>query len=1013
MLKTLPRALLLIAGASTLACHSRVHAPYRVDHLATGPAKDPAKRIDMFRSIARDLDGIAYDVEEYGTISASTPVMLLAPSADFKFDLGLTPREIFNRRMKSEASSRVGRNQASEVSVALALNQLKAANSAAGSDGAEAATNAAHETLAQALVDLNTKVDRLHAISASTTVSTSPPGSTSSGDGDSGDDGDILGPDDLLPRPKPLVLDESESGSAIAGQGPLDLSLRQLIQLTFDDWTTLKLFELMSEPDPAAFGQNKILYTGVMNVSIRPGRRTYEEYVGEIDVRVNYARRDEWTNAESVLMKEIVPEPTSYPLAFAVFPGIDSQVMDQGASIKESLALAVAIQGMAKGTAFDAELRKTMERSLEARSKTGLNAVVGFNASGRHFGWRCMPRFMAQGNPSSLRSGPGMQLQAQTFPALILCLADRDDLDPSLLLQEIVLDPLPPEVIARVKPSAVSASVHSLSVRPDVGALLGDIPELNSTLSAGHKQDLVGSGDATRVKAEDSDATAAAAADLAAAADSAAGRTKARPHFNVFEFSMASRWLRAPSPVVDDALFGVLPIAEWAQRKSVPRWGEMEMLDVSLKLDRARRQLDFVRDAKDGSLKRYSTTYASLFERYKMLESNSVNANVQAAIPKWPNPPVITARGPAAADRYKAWFSRSSRVTVAGTSLDRGVLGATVAGTACTVMGLTDKQVSIEIPALHLQDAEGSAYALTILTTAGPQHAGYVEFTIKGAPKPLTQNFLMAKAVKVPLTAKSSASFDVLPPATLPPSSVEWFVNVVSASDPTVVLNGVSVKPRAAADKKSLSVPLKGLAAAGSLFKETDRVLLHLFAQHKGVPKSRVKVSAAPSSFFYLATPGKEFLEAAPVKGAAATPALQIHLDAKDLLTLHGGTDLNLRPYKVRGKPAEAWKTIAGLGAGGSLAADLQAGKGSIAAVLELYQKKNSTVRMSLPVHVNNGSIELNVGKSGVTLPKDAVTLLKSSAGKKTTWVGQLSVGAAGSALQSLELAGDIEIVVK
>lgn len=998
MLKTLPRTLLLIAGASTLACHSRVHAPYRVDHLATGPAKDAAKRIDMFRSIARDLDGIAYDVEEYGTISASTPVMLLAPSADFKFDLGLTPREIFNRRMKSEASSSVGRNQASEVSVALALNQLKAANSAAGSEGAEAATNAAHETLAQALVDLNTKVDRLHAISASTTVSTSPPGSISSGDGDSGDDGDILGPDDLLPRPTPLVLDESESGSAIAGQGPLDLSLRQLIQLTFDDWTTLKLFELMSEPDPAAFGQNKILYTGVMNVSIRPGRRTYEEYIGEIDVRVTYARRvDDGKKTKGERMKKTVSEPTSYPLAFAVFPGIDSQVMDQGASIKESLALAVAIQGMAKGTPFDAELRKTMERSLEARSKTGLNAVVGFNASGRHFGWRCMPRFMAQGNPSSLRSGPGMQLQAQTFPALILCLADREDLDPCLLPKEIVLDPLPPEVIARGKRPAVSPGVPPPSVNPFAGSLMSSIIGMSSLISVGLSQLELTSGDKT----------------LAKAADSAAGRTKARPHFNVFEFSMASRWLRAPSPEVDDALFGVLPIAEWAQRKSVPRWGEMEMLDVSLKLDRARRQLDFVRDAKDGSLKRYSTTYDSLFERYKMLESNSVNANVQAAIPEWMDLPVITARGPAAADRYKAWFSRSSRVTVAGTSLDRGVLGATVAGTACTVMGLTDKQVSIEIPALHLQDAERSAYALTILTTAGPQHAGYVEFTIKGAPKPLTQNFLMAKAVKVPLTAKSSASFDVLPPATLPPSSVEWFVNVVSASDPTVVLNGVSVKPRAAADKKSLSVPLKGLAAAGSLFKETDRVLLQLFAQHKGVPKSRVKVSAAPSSFFYLATPGKEFLEAAPVKGAAATPALQIHIDPKDLLTLHGGTDLNLRPYKVRGKPAEAWKTIAGLGAGGSLAADLQAGKGSTAAVLELYQKKNSTVRMSLPVQVNNGSIELNVGTSGVTLPKDAVTLLKSSAGKKTTWVGQLSVGAAGSALQSLELAGDIEIVVK
>jgi|GEM_PF-3123306 len=311
---------------------------------------------------ADELDVIAKDLDEYGSITASSVAPLLTSSDRFKFDLDLTPRQMFERSTV-QGQSTIRRFE--ELAVRLSARYAASVPVPEGADTSETLEN-------QSAPDL-------------------PAGSG---------------------RATP---DKFTDPYATPDADLLDIPLRDLIKRVSDDHMTLKLLEWMSGPDKDGLGANKLLFMSVFNVNVRPGRITYEGYHGEIDITFEY-----WDHKHQQRVKSPIPE------AFAVFPAVDSHVLDLRTSIREQFALAVMLEAAfpTMGGQLAADYLERLEQ--DAASRMVSNTVVGYTAGGNHVGWRFSPAFTAQADPSDIRTGPDGHLQAQSFPALVLLLCNKD-----------------------------------------------------------------------------------------------------------------------------------------------------------------------------------------------------------------------------------------------------------------------------------------------------------------------------------------------------------------------------------------------------------------------------------------------------------------------------------------------------------------------------------------------------------------------------------------------------------
>jgi len=371
-----------------------------VRHLTAGEAAQAAAR----------LDAIAEGLDEFGALSSSAAVVLRRPENFFGFRLDLTPREILSQQERISATSTVGDFQSLQVRVAAALSLLKAANEATDLNEASKLQGKAEGILAGALVDEQGKAGAA--------------GGEKSEDGTKSDGG--VGTPPELPKPgkstEPVDFGgQGLSSGAYAARNPatLDIPLRQLIQQTFDDHTVLRLFEWFSSPDHSAVGENKEVFAALLNVSCRPGRRTYSGYVGEVVVEVGYAKKEE---------QGLKSQHGRYPLSFAVFPAVDSQMIDERTSLRKQLALSILLEAMLKQVSVAGQLDYVKQLNRDIASLTARNAVVGFNMGGRFFGWRFSPRLVAQTDPGATNTGSGNILEPQTIPAVVLLIADREDL---------------------------------------------------------------------------------------------------------------------------------------------------------------------------------------------------------------------------------------------------------------------------------------------------------------------------------------------------------------------------------------------------------------------------------------------------------------------------------------------------------------------------------------------------------------------------------------------------------
>jgi hypothetical protein len=363
------------------------------------------------------LGEIADDLEEFGTISASSAALIRDPKKRFEFELGLTPRELFERNRLEGASALrdlMAYSARGAVRVVPGADLPIPAPPAAGygTEPGAPADPAAAEPAEPA--DAQAEDPATPEAPALVPVPTIPAGAPASG---------------TLPTAA------FTPGLAVAPDA-LTMSVRDLIKLSSDDYLTSKLLGWTSAPEFQA--SNKLLFAAVLTVSIRPGWRTYTGYAGEIDLRAGYWCISPPRKAKGCALtqedrrrEECIPE--SYheevsPLAFAAFPALDAQVLDERSSFRRQLALALAIeaQGPQAAGALEQELVRRLEHDLATRST--VNTLVGYNESGVHFGWRFSPKAFAQVDATDPDAGPGLVLQPQSFPALVFLIADKWDL---------------------------------------------------------------------------------------------------------------------------------------------------------------------------------------------------------------------------------------------------------------------------------------------------------------------------------------------------------------------------------------------------------------------------------------------------------------------------------------------------------------------------------------------------------------------------------------------------------
>jgi len=349
-----------IRGRAALVMAVALAAGGCSQHLIGAPSISTIDDYDKsLRQVAKDLEPIAAHADEFGSVTASAPAILRNPGELFAFDLAITAKDLFER------------------------NRL------------EVATSTRH------LFDHQTRLTaqvQFPEVAPAEAVETLP----------------LLGVPALPDAPggaNPIGAQGFTPGLSIASPDGLGLNVRDLIKLTADDHATLKVLEWSSAP--SFDSSNKLVFAAILNVSVRPGWRTYEGYTAQITIRPSYDRSGR------------------SPLALVGFPGVDAQVVDQRDSLRRQLALALAIeaQGPEFGAALDSETVDRLERDLA--SVTTLNSVVGFNEAGLTFGWQVSPRVAANLN-SDGDAQAARHLQKQSFPALVFLMLDKYDLPKSM-----------------------------------------------------------------------------------------------------------------------------------------------------------------------------------------------------------------------------------------------------------------------------------------------------------------------------------------------------------------------------------------------------------------------------------------------------------------------------------------------------------------------------------------------------------------------------------------------------
>jgi hypothetical protein len=420
---------------------------------ATTPTP-PGQTIRDVRIVGKTIDRVARQVEEWGSMQMSMP-LLDTPKTNFNFNLQRGTSNYF-----SEAKSQI---QAASASLDQQFQSLSLAIQAQNSAGGTAASGSTNGNISA------------NVFGGSGGTNRQPPFSASQFAG-------FLG----------LLSGLNEGSPTINNKAALNIAA--------GDQTTEAIFRLLGDPEKAAEFTGKQILFGAVIVSIDPGFRTRKDYAADLGIltRLDHenARPEvvkrlvqdtnltqnvrsailvsyELTREETIKAlhcedlkkqlgdyetcssdggrkrilsgwtREVPPwlrmtnfdSEAQFPVAIAVSPLADINVADEASSLRSQADFSLSLAAMLAKAGLQAQaavLENYAHRhEQDARSRTPLVAINTYSAGGGLFGWQVGPSFRAMGDPGVKKGGiPANVLDRQTFPSLIMVAVDKGSLYP-------------------------------------------------------------------------------------------------------------------------------------------------------------------------------------------------------------------------------------------------------------------------------------------------------------------------------------------------------------------------------------------------------------------------------------------------------------------------------------------------------------------------------------------------------------------------------------------------------
>jgi hypothetical protein len=246
---------------------------------------------------------------------------------------------------------------------------------------------------------------------------------------------------------------------------PSAVSERQALLIGLNDKLTENVLKYLVNPAGVA---DKKVYLAVFDVTCTPGWRTRQGYYCDIHVTLDYAKPAAKFNAatyesasdsaptgaaqkavgearaampdggvtddDAFVYASVVDKNERQPVALSLFPSQEAQVLDLRNSEREQISAALYLSALLMGAGSQTmgeNLTSYVERlEYDAATRTPIPVVSSYT-DGFGFGFRVMPSFQALGDPMDKEAGSANVLHPHGFPAVVLLICEKDELDPN------------------------------------------------------------------------------------------------------------------------------------------------------------------------------------------------------------------------------------------------------------------------------------------------------------------------------------------------------------------------------------------------------------------------------------------------------------------------------------------------------------------------------------------------------------------------------------------------------
>ena len=386
--------------------------------------------------IAEKLDVVADSVDRYGFASISTP-FLVGPNQGFEFGLHKSAAEYFDLALKPQGAVRNLSSAALDVQLAFRMNLEQAISAYAQLQQARSIAD-----VRQAKIKATNQLAALNALMAAkpaladqspelvagtkgllTAISQQPepdkealPGFT---------------PTATAPAAHPPISAADRIALNAVGptfspawsltEGAVNLSSNEAILLSQRDSVTQSLLNWFINPVRNKQADYELFFCPIL-VSVQPGTETRRGYMADITLTVDLAR----AKGDSLeYLSDYFPHSSPPIQVSAVFPAVDSQILDLANSRRQLFTMAIQLALTGFGSEANAFIDYAKKLEQDAKTRTSLTVASSYTMGSTCFGFRVEPKFVASADPTRIETEPGEILESKTFPAMAIVLVHR------------------------------------------------------------------------------------------------------------------------------------------------------------------------------------------------------------------------------------------------------------------------------------------------------------------------------------------------------------------------------------------------------------------------------------------------------------------------------------------------------------------------------------------------------------------------------------------------------------